>query len=393
MKKVLAVILGGGKGTRLFPLTKDRSKPAVPFFGKYRIIDFPLSNCLNSELRKIFVLTQYASMSLNNHLARTYALDPFSEGFVNVLAAEQTLESPEWYQGTADAVRQNLKHFAPHDPDHVLILSGDQLYRMDYRKLLAFHKDQGADITVMALPVEEEKASAFGLLKVDAENRIAEFKEKPRGEALRSMSIEDEILRRNGIEPAGKKYLASMGIYLFNYPTLEKLVEDTSRVDFGKEIIPDSIPRHRVAAYVFDGYWEDIGTIGSFYQAHMDLTEPEAPFEFYLPHAPIFTHARYLPPSKIFECSVRESILSDGCIAAGSDIVHSVIGVRSIIRRGSKIERSIVMGADHYVTAEERKQDLERGRLALGIGRNCTIRKAIIDKNARIGDDVKILNE
>jgi glucose-1-phosphate adenylyltransferase len=391
---VLAVILGGGAGTRLYPLTQQRSKPAVPLGGKYRLVDIAISNCINSDVFKMFVLTQYNSASLNRHLAQTYRFSQFSNGFVEVLAAEQTPESPDWFQGTADAVRQILPHLRGWGIDTLLILSGDHLYRMDYRMFLQRHFDTNADVTVSVTPCDESAASEFGLLKTDGDGRIIEFKEKPKGDELQSMRVDTSKLGLSESEAIGRPFLASMGIYVFKYDRLEQLLaEDPSSVDFGREIIPSAIRTGSVQAYLFDGYWEDIGTISAFYRANLDLTSKIPKFNLFDAEAPVFSRARFLPPSKIEESQVLDSILSEGCILNGATITNSVIGLRSRIAKGVRIDSSFVMGADYYQSLEEMRTDAVSGKPRVGIGEATLISRAIIDKNARIGGSVRLVNE
>ncbi|HLO01341.1 MAG TPA: glucose-1-phosphate adenylyltransferase [Pyrinomonadaceae bacterium] len=391
---VLAVILGGGAGTRLFPLTQQRSKPAVPLGGKYRLVDVAISNCINSDVFKMFVLTQYNSASLNRHLAQTYRFSQFSNGFVEVMAAEQTPDSPQWFQGTADAVRQVLPHIRDWGIDTLLILSGDHLYRMDYRDFLNRHYESDADVTVSVTPCDEAAATDFGLLKTDESGRIIEFKEKPKGDELQSMRVDTTQLGLDPAEAVKRPFLASMGIYVFKYDRLEQLLaEDPAALDFGKEIIPTAIKTGSVQAYMFEGYWEDIGTIGAFYRANLDLTSKIPQFNMFDAEAPVFTRARYLPPSKIDESRIVESILSDGCIVIGADITNSVIGLRSRISKGVRIDSSFIMGADYYQTIEDMREDVSANIPRVGIGEGTIITRAIIDKNARIGSNVRLLNE
>lgn len=391
---LLAVILGGGAGTRLFPLTHQRSKPAVPVGGKYRLVDIPISNCINSDVMKIFVLTQYNSASLNRHIAQTYRFSGFSNGFVEILAAEQTPESPQWFQGTADAVRQVLPHIGDWGIDTLLILSGDHLYRMDYRSFLQLHYETKADVTVSVIPCTPENASEFGLLKADSAGRIIEFKEKPKGEALESMRVDTTELGLSPEDAAANPFLASMGIYVFEYDFLKRLLaEDPSWLDFGRELIPAAIRLGNVQAFVFEGYWEDIGTIAAFYKANLDLTTKIPKFNLFDAEAPVFTRARYLPPSKIEESEIHDSLMGDGCIITGAVVNNSIIGLRSRISKRVQIDASIIMGADYYQSLEEMRLDIGGGLPALGIGEGSIIRKAIIDKNARIGSGVRLLNE
>ncbi|MBD2250853.1 glucose-1-phosphate adenylyltransferase [Nostoc parmelioides] len=395
MKKVLAIILGGGAGTRLYPLTKLRAKPAVPVAGKYRLIDIPVSNCINSEIFKIYVLTQFNSASLNRHIARTYNFSGFSEGFVEVLAAQQTPENPNWFQGTADAVRQYLWMLQEWDVDEFLILSGDHLYRMDYRLFIQRHRETNADITLSVIPIDDRRASDFGLMKIDNFGRVIDFSEKPKGEALTKMRVDTTVLGLTPEQAASQPYIASMGIYVFKKDVLIKLLKESlERTDFGKEIIPDASKDHNVQAYLFDDYWEDIGTIEAFYNANLALTQqPMPPFSFYDEEAPIYTRARYLPPTKLLDCHVTESIIGEGCILKNCRIQHSVLGVRSRIETGCIIEESLLMGADFYQASVERQCSIDKGDIPVGIGPDTIIRRAIIDKNARIGHDVKIINK
>ena len=393
-RNLLAVILGGGAGKRLFPLTRDRSKPAVPLGGKYRLVDVPISNCINSDVIRMFVLTQYNSASLNKHVATTYRFSNFADGFVEILAAEQTPDSSHWFRGTADAVRQVLPHIRDWRIDTLLILSGDHLYRMDYRKFLARHDESNADITIAVIPIVPDSASEFGLLKTDSEGRVIEFREKPEGEALEAMRVDTSTLGLSPEEALARPYLASMGIYIFNYDRLEEvLAEDKSRLDFGKEVIPGSIHKYNVQAYLFDGYWEDIGTIGAFYKANLDMTTAIPPFNLFDAEAPLLTRSRYLPPSKIDDCEIRHSIVSEGCIINGAKINNSLIGLRSRLGNGSQVEASYMMGADYYQTLEDMQVDIAAGRPWIGIGQGTIVRRAIIDKNARIGAGVRLLNE
>jgi glucose-1-phosphate adenylyltransferase len=384
MNDVIAVILGGGRGTRLFPLTLHRSKPAVPIGGKYRLIDIPISNCLHANLRRIFVLTQYNSESLNKHLNQTYKFDSFSSGFVSLLAAEQTDENSNWFQGTADAVRQSLRHMREHRSREVLILSGDQLYQMDYRKMLDTHRRHVADVTVAVIPVPAEQTSAFGILKVNRQGRITHFEEKPKADRL-----PDLVSEVPGIGPA---FLASMGIYAFGREALENALEDSALVDFGKNVIPEAVPRLRVHAHVQRGYWEDVGTIRSYYEANLALAEPVPPFDFYDASRPVYTHPRFLPATKVESCTVRNALISEGCILIGAEVERSVIGIRSRIGRGTTIKDSLILGADYYESLEEIARGSARGFPPLGVGPDSVIERAIIDKNARIGSHVRIVN-
>lgn len=393
-RNLLAVILGGGAGTRLFPLTQQRSKPAVPLGGKYRLVDIPISNCINSDVIRIFVLTQYNSASLNRHIAQTYRFSPFADAFVETLAAEQTPESGQWFQGTADAVRQVLPHIRDWRIDTLLILSGDHLYRMDYRGFLKRHYESDADITISVIPIAPDSASEFGLLKTDASGRIVEFSEKPKGEALAAMRVDTTTLGLSAADAMARPYLASMGIYVFKYDRLEQLLaEDTTHMDFGKQVIPGAIGRYNVQGFLFDGYWEDIGTIAAFYKANLDMTAAIPPFNLFDTDAPLLSRARYLPPSKIDNCEIRDSIISDGCIINGAKLNRSVIGLRSRIGEGAQLDGTYMMGADYYQTLEELAQDINDSFPRLGIGSNTIINRAIIDKNARIGSGCRLVNE
>ena len=385
MKDALAVILGGGRGTRLFPLTLHRSKPAVPIAGQYRLIDIPVSNCINSNLRRIFVLTQYNSESLNKHLGLTYKFDLFSSAFVNVLAAEQTEESPDWFQGTADAVRQSLRHLAAHRAKEILILSGDQLYQMDYRKMAETHRRNVAEATVAVTPVTAEQAPSFGILKVNRQGRIVHFEEKPGPDRLEKLASE--------VPGLGHTWLASMGIYLFNRPALERAMSDASLVDFGRHVIPQAVPSIRVQAHVHRGYWEDVGTIRSYYLANLALCQPVPPFDFYEASRPVYSQPRFLPATKVEQCQVKNTLLSEGCIVVGSEIERAVVGIRSRVGAGCHIRDSLILGADFYETLDEIEKAPARGVPPLGIGADSMIQHAIIDKNARVGRGVRILNE
>lgn len=395
MKKVLAIILGGGAGTRLYPLTKLRAKPAVPIAGKYRLIDIPVSNCINSEIYKIYVLTQFNSASLNRHISRTYNFSGFNEGFVEILAAQQTPENPNWFQGTADAVRQYLWLFQDWNPSEYLILSGDHLYRMDYSQFIQRHRETNADITISVVPMDEERASDFGLIKIDDNGRIVSFSEKPKGDALKQMQVDTTTLGLTAEEAQRSPYIASMGIYVFKPEVLMELLKKTvEQTDFGKEIIPAAAKTHNIQAYLFNGYWEDIGTIKAFYEANLALTEqPQPAFSFYDERAPIYTRGRSLPPTKMLNCTVSESIIGDGCILKDCQIHHSVLGIRTRVESGCTIQDTLIMGADYYQPFTERKSDCDVKPVSLGIGANTTIRGAIIDKNAHIGCDVQIINK
>ncbi|HEV7889492.1 MAG TPA: glucose-1-phosphate adenylyltransferase [Pyrinomonadaceae bacterium] len=391
---ILAVILGGGAGTRLSPLTLQRSKPAVPLGGKYRLVDIPISNCINSDILRIFVLTQYNSASLNKHIAQTYRFSQFSNGFVEILAAEQTPTSPEWFQGTADAVRQVLPHIADWGIDTLLILSGDHLYRMDYRQFLARHFEMDADVTISVIPFVREQAEDFGLLKAESDGRITEFSEKPKGEALEAMRVDTTAFGLSPEEAERRPFLASMGIYVFKYEWLsELLARDGSWNDFGKQIIPAAIKCCNVQAFMFDGYWEDIGTIDAFHRANLDLTATIPKFNLFDTEAPIYTRARYLPPSKVNNCNINQSIIAEGCIISRAIINRSLIGVRTRIDFGAHIEDTYVMGADYYQSITDMEADAAGGIPRIGIGEGTVIRNAIVDKNARIGAGVRLVND
>jgi glucose-1-phosphate adenylyltransferase len=389
--RVLAIILGGGAGTRLFPLTKERAKPAVPLAGKYRLVDIPISNCINSDLRRIYLLTQFNSASLHRHVAQSYKFDQFSSGFVEILAAEQTYSDTSWYEGTADAVRKNLVHLLNHDFDQVLILSGDQLYRMDYRPMIAQHIETGADVTVATIPVHPREATALGIMQIDHERRITRFVEKPQDPAVHdSLRIPSALYERLGLAGDGHDLLlASMGIYIFGRDVLREVL-DSTQPDFGRHIIPSAIASRRVVSYIFQGYWEDIGTIRAFFDANLELASDLPRFNFFDMTAPMFTRPRWLPASKINGAQIDHAIISDGCIISHSDIHESIVGIRSIIAPGSRLHRTIVLGCDFYESALSIAEHQARGVPSIGIGRNTVIENAIIDKNARIGNDVHI---
>ncbi len=395
MKSVLAIILGGGAGTRLYPLTKFRAKPAVSLAGKYRLIDIPVSNCINSEIHKIYILTQFNSASLNRHIARTYQFSQFTEGFVEVLAAQQTPDSPSWFQGTADAVRKYLWMVEAWDVEDVLILSGDHLYRMDYSLFVERHRATDADITLSVIPIGYKQASSFGLMKIDAGGRVVDFYEKPKGEALETMKVDTTALGLTPDQAQDNPFIASMGIYVFKKKVLVDLLrKNLNQTDFGKEIIPASARDYNVQAYLFDGYWEDIGTIEAFYEANLALTmQPQPPFSFYDEHSPIYTRSRYLPPSKLLDCQITETSIAEGCILKNCRVHHSVIGLRQRINADCVVEDALLMGADFYEPLSESSQHLTRGKIPMGIGQGSVIRRAIIDKNARIGRNVQIVNK
>ena len=388
--RVLAIILGGGKSKRLYQLTKERSKPAVSFGGKYRIVDIPLSNCINSNYKKIYLLTQFNSASLHQHITNSYNFDRFSGGFVEILAAEQTLEHSGWYEGTADAVRKNFIHFKSQKPTHYVILSGDQLYKMNLRDFMDAHIKSGAEITIATTAVNRKDASGFGIMKIDENSCVKEFMEKPKADLdISSWKIPQEA---RGSLPPEKEFLASMGIYIFNADTMEEclLGENSKYTDFGKEILPLAIGKKKICSYVFDGYWEDIGTIRSFYDANIALTEPYPAFDFYGNTTPIYTHMRNLPPSKINKADITSSLTSEGCIITNCKLNRSVIGVRSIIEDGTEFDGVIMMGADYYDDEAEKAKNHEKGVPCTGIGKNCKIANTIIDKNAKIGDNCQI---
>lgn len=392
MRNVLAVILGGGKGTRLFPLTQYRSKPAVPLAGKYRIIDIPISNCINSGMNRIYLLTQFNSVSLHRHIRQTYRFDRFDGGFVEILAAQQTMEGNMWYQGTADAVRKNLRYFSQHGVDQVLILSGDQLYRMNYHDMLATHLETKADVTIAALPCTREAARGFGIIRLDDSGRVRGFLEKPQtDQEIDLVRTEPEWIDARGLKSHGRDCLASMGIYLFQRDVLINLLEKTDYHDFGKEVFPMSIRTHKAQVHLFDDYWEDIGTVGSFFQANLDLTKADAPFHLDAPGAPIFTHARSLPPTRCDGATVKHSLLADGCtIGEGSVIENCVIGLRCQIGKNVVLKDAVLMGADFLQTPEEIAADLKLGRPHVGVGDGTKIEGAILDKNCRVGKGVAI---
>jgi len=388
--KVLAIVLGGGKGTRLYPLTKDRAKPAVPFGGKYRLVDIPISNCINSGFRQIYILTQFNSTSLHLHLADTYIFDTFSKGFVEILAAEQTYIDSSWYQGTADAVRKNFIHFRPQEPTHYFILSGDQLYRMDLADMFEKHRESGAELTVASTLVDRENASQLGILRADKDSQIVEFLEKPGPDKdIKWMKVPANLHPDKKERALGKEYLASMGIYIFNAKTMEEVL-DNSLPDFGKDIIPRAIENRKVNAYIFNGFWEDIGTIKNFYDTNINLASMNPDFNFYVENTPIFTHKRYLPASKINFCTFSQSLAAEGSIITNASIRNSIIGIRSIIESGTDLDGVICMGHDYYETPEQKSNNNRQRNPNLGIGKGTMIRKAIIDKNTRIGEGCRI---
>ncbi len=385
-KQVLAVVMGGGRGTRLHPLTAERCKPAVPLAGKYRLVDIPISNCINSEINRIFLLTQFQTASLHRHIQGAYHFDPFGGGFVDILSAEQTEKSVDWYQGTADAVRHNLVHLRAFPHEQVLILSGDQLYRMDFRQILAQHTATGADVTIAAIPFPVSKIEGLGLMQVNDDLSIARFVEKPKDPAvIQSLTLSSALEAKLQHPPTEKCCLASMGIYVFNRAVLADALEN-NLYDFGKEIIPGLLGKKKLFAHIFEGYWEDIGTVRAFFEANLALAQPLPPFNFFDPSAPIYTQDRYLPASKLNHCRIDHAVIGDGSILADSTIKHCVFGIRSFVDEGCDLEDVIVMGSDYYETDVQLGTNTSRGRPHLGLGKHCRIRRAIIDKNARIGD-------
>jgi glucose-1-phosphate adenylyltransferase len=387
---VLGVIMGGGAGTRLFPLTRERAKPAVPIAGKYRLVDVPISNCINSAIRQIYVLTQFNSASLHRHIHSSYTFDRFSRGFVEILAAQQTTGGASWYQGTADAVRQNLRYFSLVDYDYVLILSGDQLYRMDFREVLQQHIATQAEITIAAIPVKRSEAGSLGILQVNDTKRIIRFVEKPKDPALlEELKLDDPLLSMLRATTSDDRYLASMGIYVFSRDVLAKAL-DNDKTDFGKHIIPDAISRYRVFSYLFQGYWEDVGTIRSFFEANLAMCSLQPAFSFFDRAYPVYTRARFLPPSKIIDSVISDSLVADGCFILKSRIQNCVIGLRSYIGDGCELKETIIMGCDYYAPTPGPTDDEPVSMPHMAIGRNCKITRAIIDKNAHIGDGVVI---
>ncbi len=392
MKNVISIIMGGGRGTRLYPLTKARCKPAVSLAGKYRLVDIPISNCINSGCKRIYLLTQFNTASLHRHIQQTYKFDPFGGGFVDILAAEQTDAGGNWYQGTADAVRKNMHHFSSIDSEYYLILSGDQLYQMDFKKLVEAHKASGADVTIAAKPMPTSVASELGIMRVDKELNITEFVEKPKDKAvINSLIIPDDL--KAGLKDQTKDYcLASMGIYVFSAKILEEKMRGTE-IDFGKEIIPSMLGQKKLCAYIFDDYWEDIGTIDAFFEANLALTDDNPEFDFYNQEKQIYTHTRYLPSSKIYDSSMDHTNVAEGCVVKTSKLKRCMIGVRSVIRDNCELDNVVMMGADVFQSEEEKLADDKQGIPRIGIGKNCKIKNAIIDKNARIGDNVELSPE
>ena len=394
MQNVITLVLGGGRGTRLYPLTKFRSKPAVPLAGKYRLIDIPLSNCINSGLRRIYVLTQFLSVSLHRHIRQTYRFDQFGGGFVELLAAQQTMEGgTDWYEGTADAVRKNCRYLEQRGVDYVLILSGDQLYRMNYLDMLHTHTQSGADVTIAALPVDREAARSFGIMRIDDSGRVLGFVEKPKTDAeIEPVSMSPEWFARQGFESRGRDCLASMGIYLFSRDLLVDALRSTSHEDFGREVFPSLIGSRHVQVHLFDDYWEDIGTIKAFYDANLALASASPPFDLAEAEATLFSRSRFLPPSRFDGANIKNSIIADGCrIEAGATIENSVVGLRCIVGKDVVIKDSVLMGADDYETRSDLREDVEEHVPPVGVGANSVIQGAIVDKNVRIGAGVKIL--
>lgn len=382
--------MGGGRGTRLFPLTKERCKPAVPLAGKYRLVDIPISNCINSGYNRIFLLTQFLTASLHRHIQKSFQFDPFGAGFVDILSAEQTDKSSAWYEGTADAVRRNLFHFESHGHELILILSGDQLYRMDFRKIIRQHLATNADVTIAATPVPVSRVEGLGLMRVEDDLAITEFVEKPKDPAvINSLAMSPALEQELETPSVEKRCLASMGIYVFSGDVLRRSLDNTMK-DFGKEVIPGLLGKARLFSHIFEGYWEDIGTVRAFFEVNLALAQPNAPFNFFDRSLPIYTHARYLPASKINRCDIDHVVIGDGCIVTDSSLRRCVIGIRSILGENTHMEDVVMMGADFYQTEKEIIADRANGIPPIGIGRNCDIRHAIIDKSARIGDGVKL---
>ena len=387
---VLCVIMGGGQGTRLFPLTKDRAKPAVPLAGKYRLVDVPISTCINSGFRRIYILTQFNSTSLHRHLSQSYKFDHFTGGFVEVLAAQQTFSDTSWYEGTADAVRKNLIHFLDHDFEYLVILSGDQLFRMDFRRMIVEHKEAGADVTIATIPVGRAEAQSLGIMQINEERCITRFVEKPKDPAVQdSLRLPAEWHTKLGIEGGQEQFLASMGIYVFNRDVLRKLLDNT-HTDFGKHIIPRAIETHRVYSHIFQGYWEDIGTIRAFFDANLDLAAELPRFNFFDMSAPIFSRPRFLPGSKINGAQIDHAVVSDGCIINQAKISNSIVGLRMLVGAGTELHRVVALGCDYYESKESIAEHEKAGKPRVGIGSGCRIENAIIDKNARVGNNVAI---
>lgn len=392
-KKAIAVIMGGGRGTRLYPLTKERCKPAVPLAGKYRLVDIPISNCLNSGINNIYLLSQFNTASLHRHIQETYRFDPFGGGVVDILSAEQTESGESWYQGTADAVRQNLHHFSSSEYDYVIILSGDQLYRMDYAKMLNQHIESGADVSVAGIPFPKEQVLGLGLMRVRDDRTVEEFVEKPTdAKVIDGLVINDSIRSTLKNPTDGDLCLASMGIYIFNRETMESALAN-EMTDFGKEVIPSLLNTSKLVCYTFEGYWEDIGTVRAFFDANLQLADPVPQFNFFSRGKPVYSRARYLPASKINRCSINHVIIGDGCIITDSYLKRCVIGIRSVLREGTRLENVIMMGSDYFESGADRRKNIENGIPDVGVGMNCEIKNAIIDKGARIGSNVKLSPE
>jgi len=389
--EVLAIILGGGQGTRLFPLTQHRSKPAVPIGGSYRLIDIPISNCIHADIRRIFVLTQFNSASLNRHISQAFHMDHFSQGFVDILAAEQTPDNPNWYQGTADAVRQAARHFVRYDADYYLILAGDHLYRMDYSEMVDAHIDSRADITIAAQPISIDEAPAMGIFRFDRSGQIVAFEEKPNRDRLAAIGQSIPQGATFGENTPDKPFVASMGVYVFSRDVLLEAIEHEGATDFGRQIIPAALGRYRVNAYLFRGYWADVGTVASFYDANIMLTQPGAPFKLYDPRRPIYTHARFLPGARLGDCAIRDTIVAEGCYLDRATVEQSIVGIRTNIQSGATIRRSVLLGADYYDADDDVPARGENPRL--GIGRDVTLDRVIVDKNARIGDGASLTND
>jgi glucose-1-phosphate adenylyltransferase len=392
-KRVLAIVMGGGRGTRLAPLTNERCKPAVPLAGKYRLVDIPISNCINSDINRVFLLTQFQTASLHRHVLNTYHFDPFGGGFVDILSAEQTEKSLDWYQGTADAVRRNLVHFRKFPHDLVLILSGDQLYRMDFRLIIEQHLATSADVTLAAIPVPASRVEGLGIMQVDDHLGIRKFVEKPKDPAVIAGLTLSAALEARLKHPGAEKHcLASMGIYVFNRSVLAEALDNTM-ADFGKEVIPSLLGPKKLCAYIFEGYWEDIGTVRAFFDANLALAQPLPPFNFFDAASPVYTHERYLPPSKVNKCLIDNVVIGDGAILTDSTIKHSVLGIRCFVGEGSDLTDVILMGADYYETEEQLAANSAAGKPHMGVGRHCSIHHTIIDKNARIGDGCRLTPE
>jgi glucose-1-phosphate adenylyltransferase len=387
---VLSVIMGGGQGTRLFPLTKERAKPAVPLAGKYRLVDIPISNCINSGLRRVYLLTQFNSASLHRHISQSYKFDHFAGGFVEILAAEQTFADASWYQGTADAVRKNMTHFMNHEWEYLLVLSGDQLYRMDFREIIEQHHETQADITIASIPVPRREVPALGLLKINEDRRITEFVEKPKDPAVQdAFRVDPAWYGKLGIKDGGEAFLASMGIYVFNREVIHRMLEN-ALTDFGKHVIPQAIGDWKVYSFIFQGYWEDIGTIRAFFEANLDVTNELPRFNFFDMSSPIFSRPRFLPGSKINGATIDHAVISDGCILNRAVITHSIVGLRSIVGPGTVLNRVILLGSDYYESQESINDHEKAGQPRIGVGAHCRIENTIVDKNARIGNNVVI---